>query len=424
MNAPERLAATDAPRISIAINNLRGIVVLLVVAVHSVLAYLWTLPPEPYAFDKPPFAWRTFAIVDPHHFIGFDILCAWANVFLMPLFFLISGLFVWQSLERNGPIDFVYRRWLRLGLPFLFGVLVLMPLAVFPTYLQTAAHPGIADFWHHWFALPFWPAGPMWFLWVLLIGDVAAAMCFGLFSGLRERVFRLSGYAQRRPVQSFGGILLVSALAYIPMGVAFDPMAWFHKGPFSFQLSFPGLYAAYFCAGIVVGARALDGSSIAGSLARHWKSWTAASAVSFPIWLLVSAKAFVNPATASPEWNLASAVALVPACLASSCCVLALTLRFARSRTPAMDSLQRNSYAIYLTHCVFVIWAQFALLELAWPAVVKAPIVFVMTLMLSWMSAVALRRLPLLETIIGVGPRVRASILPPLRSRPVLPVPD
>ena len=58
MAGPERLAAPGVPRISFAINNLRGIVVLLVVAVHSVLAYLWTLPPKPFAFDKPPFAWR------------------------------------------------------------------------------------------------------------------------------------------------------------------------------------------------------------------------------------------------------------------------------------------------------------------------------------------------------------------------------
>jgi peptidoglycan/LPS O-acetylase OafA/YrhL len=424
MNGPERLVASGPPRVSLAINNLRGIVVLLVVAVHSVLAYLWTLPPKPYAFDKPPFAWRTFAIVDAQHFIGFDILCAWANVFLMPLFFLISGFFVWQSLARNGPLDFVYRRWLRLGLPFMFGVAVLMPLAVYPTYLQTAAHPGIADFWHRLNALPFWPAGPMWFLWVLLFADVAAALCFGVFPRLRRSVFQLSGYAQQHPVFSFSGILVVSALAYIPFGIAFDPMAWFHSGPFSFQLSFPGLYAAYFCAGTVIGARALDGAVIVRSLARHWKLWTIASALLFPAWLLISAKAFVNPATASPAWNLADAIVLVPACLASCCFALALTLRFARRRSWAMDSLQRNSYGIYLMHCVFVIWAQFAFLELAWPAIVKAPIVFTVTLALSWASAAALRRLPALETIIGTGPPVRAPAPQPIATPPLVPLSD
>lgn len=424
MNGPDRLVTPGAPRISLAINNLRGIVVLLVVAVHSVLAYLWTLPAKPYAFDKPPFAWRTFAIVDAHHFIGFDILCAWANVFLMPLFFLISGLFVWQSLERNGPLDFIYRRWLRLGLPFLFGVAVLMPLAVYPTYLQTAAHPGIADFWHRLNALPFWPAGPMWFLWVLLFADVTTAFCFGVFPRLRRSVFQLSGYAQQHPIVSFSGILVVSALAYIPFGIVFDPMAWFHKGPFSFQLSFPGLYAAYFCAGIVIGARALDGTLIVSSLVRHWKLWAIVSAFLFLAWLLISAKAFVNPATASPVWNIADAIVLVPACLASCCCALALTLRFARNRTPAMDSLQRNSYGIYLTHCVFVVWAQFVLLEFAWPAIVKAPIVFAATLTLSWVTAAALRRLPVLDTIIGAGPPMRAPAPQPIATRPLVPLSD
>jgi hypothetical protein len=40
---------------SLALNNLRAVVILLVLAVHSVLAYLDFLPPSPYRFDEPPF---------------------------------------------------------------------------------------------------------------------------------------------------------------------------------------------------------------------------------------------------------------------------------------------------------------------------------------------------------------------------------
>jgi peptidoglycan/LPS O-acetylase OafA/YrhL len=200
-------------------------------------------------------------------------------------------------------------------------------------------------------------------------------------------------------------------------------MAWFHKGPFSFQLSFPGLYAVYFAAGIVLGARGLDGSPITASLARHWKTWAAAGALTFPIWLFASAKAFVNPAAASPEWNFASAVTLVPACLASSCFALALSLRFAPTRRRALESLQRNAYAIYLVHCVFVVWAQYALLTTDWPAVVKGSIVFVMTLTLSWATAASLRRVPGLAIVIGAGGGAVPRIVQPIHARSVV-LPD
>jgi hypothetical protein len=45
-------------------------------------------------------------------------------------------------------------------------VALLMPLANYPTYLQTAVEvdAGVTGFWRHWLALPFWPCGPMWFL--------------------------------------------------------------------------------------------------------------------------------------------------------------------------------------------------------------------------------------------------------------------
>jgi hypothetical protein len=42
-------------------------------------------------------------------------------------------------------------------------------------YRVTAVDPGLAAFWQHWLALPFWPSGPPWFLWVLLVFNLIAA---------------------------------------------------------------------------------------------------------------------------------------------------------------------------------------------------------------------------------------------------------
>lgn len=424
MNGPERLVAPVAPRTSIAINNLRAAVVVFVVAAHSIIAYLWSLPRQPFAFDKPPFSWRTFPIVDAHRFIGFDILCAWADLFLMALFFLMSGLFVWQSLERNGALDFAYRRALRLGPPFVFGVAVLMPLTNYPTYLQTAAHPGLADFWQQWRALPFWPAGPNWFLWVLLFADISAALFFALLPRGHRIVLGLSHAAREHPTRFLAGLLAASTLAYVPFGVLFGPMAWFQRGPFSFQLSFPGLYAIYFSAGIIIGACGVEESLLTRSLARQWKLWLAAAPLLFGAWLGASAMTYGNPAATSPAWNLVNAIVLPPACFASCCCALAMAMRFATARTRFLDSLQRNAYGIYLLHYVFVAWLQFALLPAGWPAIVKASIVFAGTMALSWALSSALRRVPGLDSVIGSGRPAPVSAVMAINSRSAVSVPD
>src|SRR6201982_2166508 len=165
-------------RSSLALDNLRAFVILLVLSFHSVLAYLRFLPAQPYAFDKPPYLWRAIPIIDSHRWFGFDLYCAWQDVFLMSLFFFLSGLFVWPSLNRRGTANFLNSRLLRLGLPFVLVVAILMPATLYPTYLQTASDPGVAAYWRHWLALPFWPCGPMWFLWLLLAGGFFAAALY------------------------------------------------------------------------------------------------------------------------------------------------------------------------------------------------------------------------------------------------------
>jgi peptidoglycan/LPS O-acetylase OafA/YrhL len=421
---PDRPLAKPQTRNFAAIGNLRAIVVLLVVIIHSMLAYLTAIGPGPRPFNRPPYAWRTFPIVDTHRFIGFDIFCAWNDAFLMALFFLVSGFFVWQGLERTGASRFVERRALRLGPPFILGIVLLMPLANYPAYIQTMPNPNVADYCRQLLDLPFWPAGPMWFLWFLLAFDVAAGLFYKYLPGQHLVVKHLSLFAQQRPLRFLAGLFVVSELAYLPFGYPFGPMNWLQFGPFSFQASFPGLYAVYFAAGVLIGASGLERGLIAsdGPLARHWKAWSATALVCFAIWLFASAKAYLDPSGPSIAWKLAEALTLPPACFTSCCCLLAATTRFANFRSRALDHLQRNSFEIYLLHCVFVVWSQFALLGIDITAVPKAAIVFVVTLASSWAVASALRRLPIFGLMIGAGALPIAPLAP--LPRPVLPLSD
>src|SRR6516164_5495483 len=103
-------------RTSLALNNLRAVITLFVLAFHGFLAYLGSAAHS--AFDQPPYSWRAFPIVDSHRWIGLDIFCAWQDVALMVLLFFLSALFSWPSLSRKGTGKFLGDRFLRLGVPW------------------------------------------------------------------------------------------------------------------------------------------------------------------------------------------------------------------------------------------------------------------------------------------------------------------
>lgn len=402
---------TTAPRSSLAIDNLRAIVILLVLSFHSVLAYLNFLPPHPFAFDDPPYLWRSFPIVDSERWIGFDLYCAWQDVFLMSFFMFLSGLFVWPSLSRKGSLTFLSDRLLRLGLPFAVVVLVLMPLAQYPTYLQTASDPGLDAFWRHWLGLPLWPIGPMWFLIALLGGDLLAAAAYPLVAPHADKVLRLSSYARRHPGRFLAGMLLASAIAYIPLELAFGASAWFHRGPVAFQLSRPLHYAVYFFGGAVVGACGIERGLLAidGPLARRWKASLGVALASFMLWLALTALVRGEVGALPLGLRVADDLSFALACLASCCFALAFGLRFVRLPSRVFDSLKGNAYGMYLVHYVFVVWFQYALLAPAWPGIVKGTIVFAGTLAMSWAASDALRQIPLVAQIIGADRRRPAA---------------
>lgn len=92
---------------------------------------------------------------------------ALGGLFLMALFFLISGLFTRDSLVRKGNSRFVSDRLLRLGVPFAVYTLVVWPL------LEYGLHEPILRNRSYWASFmdtdPILDSGPMWFVGVLLL---------------------------------------------------------------------------------------------------------------------------------------------------------------------------------------------------------------------------------------------------------------
>jgi glucans biosynthesis protein C len=380
---------------SLALSNLRGAVILIVLAFHSCIAYLDSLPSSAQPFNSPPYQWRSFPIIDSQRWFGFDLFCAPQDVYLMSLMFFLSGLFVGPSLARKGGWDYACRRAVRLGLPFALTVFLLMPVTLYPVFLVTAEDPSVAAFWQSYVALPFWPSGPSWFLWQLLSLNLAAAGIRRLAPGWEAFVGRMS-IRSSHPIRFFADLVMASALAYVPLAIAFTPWQWLELGPFALQLSRPLHYAVYFFAGLAIGIRGIENGLLASSglLARHWAMWLVAAVAAFLLWIAPTALIFELRDAVPLGLQIAAALGFVLSCAASSLFLVAVFLHFARNRSRVLDSLSRNAYGMYLVHYLFVVWLQYALLNAPLFAFAKAAIVFGLTLVLSWAVSAALQSLP------------------------------
>ena len=386
---------------SLALSNLRGFAIVMVVAFHSCIAYLISQPDAALAFDVPPYGWRANPIVDSARWLGFDLFCAFQYSYLMQLMFFLSGLFVWPSLSRKGGGKFLYDRVLRLGVPFAIGLYLLMPVAYYSVYRVTAVDPGWSAFWSHWIALPFWPSGPMWFLWLLLVFNVAAAGLFWLAPRAGEALGELSAKAGSHPGRFFIALVSVLALAYLPLATVFEPWQWMQFGPFAFQPSLAPQYVIYFFAGLGVGTYGFDRGLLEGDgmLARRWARWLVGTAAAFLLWVVPTT--LIVHGTLVPGLRLVASLGLV-LCPASACLALAAVfLRFAGRQRPVFESLADNAYGIYLVHYVFVIWLQYILLHAPLFAVAKAAIVFTGALTLSWATTAAICRVPIGARLMG-----------------------
>ena len=402
--------SAGASSASLALSNLRAVLILIVLVFHSILPYLGSLPPAPYAFDAPDRRWQAFPIVDGERWFGFDLFCAWQYLSMMALMFFLSGLFVGPSLARKGSRAFLAGRLLRIGLPLVPAIAILTPLAYYASYRATAADPSFANFWQDWQALPFWPPGPQWFLVLLLAFNLLAVAIHAFAPRLRDRLIGAAAVVVTRPVRFFAALVAVSAIAYIPLALVFSPWSWTNFGPVAFETTRVVLYLVYFFAGYAVGACGLDRGLLAcdGALARNWARWLAAAVLGFGLWAGSSALTLGDWSDIPLAIRLLAAVALVLGCASGSMFALAMCLRFGRRRRAAFDSLSANAYGIYLLHYVPVVWLQFALLDAPLPAIAKGGIVFVAALLITWPLAAAFGSLSLGQRPIGVK-RVRSA---------------
>jgi peptidoglycan/LPS O-acetylase OafA/YrhL len=385
--------ATMATGRIVALDRARTFITLLVVIHHSVVNFTY------------------FGNGDRIRWLGFDLVVLFNDSFFMAFMFLISGLFVHDSLARRGAAGFLRNRAWRLGVPFLISIFVVMPVAYYASFLRYHL-PGTTDFnffhfWWHTLTIGPWPSGSSWFLWVLLAFDIIAAAVWSAAPRILSAVGQLILALRNRPLMAFVAFLVVSVVSYMPMHLAFGDGAWFQPGhyPLPIQTSRILLYPAYFFTGVGIGVISLKAGILAenGEIAKRWPVWLAFAVLFYgAILLLVYTHHNWMADFDSPAlwWKIAYGLAFAMFSAAMAFTVPATSLRLARSSLGLLDAMQPSAYGIYLLHYVFIIWLQYVVYEASFAAGVKAAIVFVGTLSGSWALTVLLRKLPLVARMI------------------------
>jgi surface polysaccharide O-acyltransferase-like enzyme len=377
----------------VALDRARTFVTLLVVIHHSVVNF------------------THFGNGDRMRWLGFDLVVLFNDSFFMAFMFLISGLFVHHSLTRRGAAGYLRWRAWRLGVPLLISIFVLIPIAYYASFLRYHM-PGTTDFnflhyWWHMITVGPWPSGQSWFLWVLLVLDIVAAAIWSMEPKFLGALGRLILALRKRPLTAFVAFMIVSVATYLPMHLAFGDGAWFEPGhyPFPIQTSRILLYPAYFFTGVGIGVVSLRAGLLAenGEIARRWAVWLGFAVLFFgAILLLIYAHHNWIADFKSPPlwWKSAYGVAFAMFSAAMAFTVPATSLRLAHSSMRLLDAMQPSAYGIFLLHYVFIIWLQYFVYDPAFPAGVKAGIVFAGTLGGSWILTVLLRKIPFVARMI------------------------
>src|SRR3978361_1612853 len=105
---------------NLSLDRARTFLTLVVLLPHAVIPYTY------------------YGHTDPKEFFGFDMIVLATDSFFMAMFFFLSGLFVWPSIARKGPLNHMADRLRRLALPFVICALTGIPLAPYPLSARPA----------------------------------------------------------------------------------------------------------------------------------------------------------------------------------------------------------------------------------------------------------------------------------------------
>lgn len=146
------------------LDNLKTFVVNLMIVFHVGLCYI-----------AGPLPW--WYVLDPDLRVEMTYWILVTDMTIMPMMFYISGYFGIRSIAKKAGADFWKARWLRIGIPWLAGIVIFAPLVSFiMPYSRGLTDDFNTYLWNYYFFNPatggmgeFFNHVPYWYLGVLMV---------------------------------------------------------------------------------------------------------------------------------------------------------------------------------------------------------------------------------------------------------------
>lgn len=355
------------------IDNLRAFVVFLVVVLHGALTYMAYAPEWWY-------------VLDPDNSLFFTAVVILIDVPIMQIMFFAAGYFAFGSLAKRGPGKFLQDKFIRVGLPWLFGVLVLAPPTAYLIYFSRNVPVSLAQFWANDFWGPLFQQSVYWFLGMLLFE-------FALMAALYAVSGRFRGWEKKVVVPAWWllvGFWAVMTACYLLMNQFYGIDDWSHIYVLMGQPVRTPLYFGYFMLGVFAGQ---NGWFTAAGYRPGW-GWVALFVVSGVVYLGYRFT-IPSPTYTTLPLQLGNAALFNLFCLAGLLAGAALFQRYGNGSGSFWSSQARNSYAIYYIHPVFLYPLAYLFVPIALSVYLKAVIVIALGWLLSWgFSALVLTKVP------------------------------
>lgn len=361
---------SDRPRLYF-LDNLRAFAIVMVIVLHASITYMVYAPEWWY-------------VLDPDRSLPFTMLVLLVDVPTMPALFFVAGFFALPSLQRRGIGGFVREKMVRLGIPWVVGVVFLAPIATYMIYVSRDNPMGYLEFWSTDFWGPMFQQSVYWFLGVLLALFLVLAWVHAASSRVAASVPRVEQPRLR---------LFVAFVALTAAGSAFFAPSlglddWRLLFPFTVQPARIAFYVGYFVLGVYAERRGWFSASGFRPALGPWGWGCVLTGMAYLVFRLRGLPATV------PEKAVA-AFLFAAFCLAAVVAGAALFQRWVNGSGPAWRTLSANSFGIYYVHPLILYPLAYVLLDLPAPAVVKATLLVLTTLAGSLAtSALVLRRLP------------------------------
>ncbi len=364
------------------LDNLRTFMILMVIVLHTGIVY------EPILMD----AW---IVSDPAKVNSLGLVRMYIDLFVMFTLFFISGYFIPLSAKTKSARAFIASKFKRIMLPWLFGVLVLIPAYKF-IFLYARDLPQQA--WYTYFHFfnrtggnPYYFADNptqswLWFLPVLFLFQM-------IYLGLYRAKLLPANLKLRCGVV----LTFATGLAYTMLISLTNLNGWYHSWLLHFQNERLLVYFAVFLLGTL--SHRLRVFDPTRGNKRLYIVANVVLSVSLAIYTVTALNLFFNLIQPGRNHFFISSVfdriifnATLLLSMLSFLYVLTYTFRYSLNRTSRLlGHLSRNSYGVYVVHMVVLGTGALLMLHLQWPPLLKYFILIIYTFLLSNVVVYALR---------------------------------